>query len=93
MANSLAVDIRERVSAYLAGELTRPQLQERLIANTWDEEQLGDAQATDLTFEIKLALAWHSRGDIRRTELQDRLHDAIKTAVPLRMWTWQDSWT
>ena len=41
------------------------------------------SQATDLTYEIKLALAEHSRGDITRTQLQDRLRDAIKTAVPL----------
>ena len=83
MADSLAVDIRERVTAYLAGELTRSQFQEWLVANTWDVEQRGDSQATDLTYEIKLALAEHSRGDISRTQLQDRLRDAIKTAVPL----------
>ena len=83
MADSLAVDIRERVTAYLAGDLTRSQLQEWLVANTWDVEQRGDPQATDLTYEIKLSLAEHSRGDISRIELQDRLRDAIKTAVPL----------
>ena len=83
MADSLAADIRERVTAYLAGELPRPQFQEWLIANTWDVEQRGDPRATDLTYKIKLALAEHSRGDINRTELQDRLRAAIKTAVPL----------
>ena len=83
MADSLAVGIRERVTAYLAGDLTRAQFQEWLVANTWDVEQRGDPQATDLTYEIKLALAEHSRGDISRTQLQDRLRDAIKTAVPL----------
>jgi hypothetical protein len=46
-------------------------------------EQRGDPRAADLTYEIKFALAEHSRGDISRTELQDRLRDAIKTAVPL----------
>ena len=81
MADSLAVDIRERVTTYLSGELTRPQLQEWLIANTWDVELRGDAQATDLTSEIKLALAEHSQGDICRTELHDRLRDAIKATV------------
>ena len=83
MADSLAVDIREQVTAFLAGELTWPQFQEWLIANTWDVEQREDPQATDLSYEIKLALAEYSRGDISRTQLQDRLRDAIKTAVPL----------
>ena len=83
MADSLAVGIRERVTAYLAGDLTRSQFQDWLVANTWDVEQRGDPQATDLIYEIKLALAEHSRGDIGRTELDDRLRDAIKAAVPL----------
>jgi hypothetical protein len=83
MADSLAVDIRERVTTFLAGELTRPEFQEWLVANTWNVEQSGDPQATDLTYEIRLALAEHSRGDISRTQLQDSLPDAIKTAVPL----------
>ena len=83
MADSLAVGIRERVTAYLAGDLTRSQFQEWLVANTWDVEQRGDPQATDLTSEIKLALAEHGRGDINRTELHNRLRDAIKAAVPL----------
>jgi hypothetical protein len=83
MADSLAIAIRERVTAYLTGDLTRSQFQDWLVANTWDVEQRGDAQATDLTYEIKLALAEHSRGDISRTELHDRLRNAIKAAVPL----------
>jgi hypothetical protein len=82
MADSLTENIRERVTAYLAGELTRPELQEWLVAETWDVDQSGDPQAIDLTYEIKLALAEHSRGDISRTALHDRLRDAIKTAVP-----------
>jgi hypothetical protein len=83
MADSLAVGMRERVTAYLAGEPTRFQFREWLVANTWDVEQRGDPQATDMTYEIKLALAEQSRGAISRTELDDRLRDAIKAAVPL----------
>jgi hypothetical protein len=81
MADSLAVDIRERVIAFLAGELTLPQFQEWLIANTWDVEEHGDPHATDMTYEIKLALAEHSRGDISGDELHERMRDAVKTAV------------
>ena len=44
MADSLAVGIRERITAYLAGDLTRSQFQDWLVANTWDVEQRGDPQ-------------------------------------------------
>jgi hypothetical protein len=82
MADSLALDIRERVISFLAGELTLPQFQEWLVEKTWDVEGQGDPKATDVTYEIKLALAEHSRGDISWNELRDRMSDAIKTAVP-----------
>jgi hypothetical protein len=82
MADSLAVDIRERVAAFLAGELELHLFQEWLVANTWDVEERGDPTATDVTYEIKLALAEHSRGDISGNELRDRMSEAIKTAVP-----------
>ena len=85
MADSLAVDIRERVIAFLAGELTLPQFQEWLVATTWDIERHGDPTATDVTYEIKLALAEHSRGDISSSDLHDRMSEAVKTAVPAPM--------
>ena len=82
MADSLAIAIREQVASFLSGNLTLSQFQEWLVANTWDVEEHADPHATDVTYEIKLALAEHSRGDISQTQLQDRLLDAIKTAVP-----------
>jgi hypothetical protein len=85
MADSLAIAIRERVDAFLAGDLTLPQFQEWLVANTWDVEERGDPHATDLTYEIKLALAEHSRGDISGHELRDRMSEAIKTTVHMGM--------
>jgi hypothetical protein len=85
MADSLAVDIRERVIAFLAGDLPLPEFQEWLVANTWDVEEHGDPHATDVTYEIKLALAEHSRGDISGDELRDRMSKAVKTAVHATM--------
>ena len=81
MADSLAVDIRERVNSFLSGDLTLPQFQEWLVANTWDVEEHGDFPVTDLTYEIKLALAEHSRGDISQDELRERMRQAVTTAV------------
>jgi hypothetical protein len=85
MADSLAIAIREQVNSFLSGNLTLPQFQEWLVANTWDVEERGDAHATDVTYEIKLALAEHSRGDISGDELRDRMGEAVKTAVHATM--------
>jgi len=85
MADSLAVDIRERVIAFLAGELTLPRFQEWLVEKTWDVEEHGDPTATDMTYEIKLALAEHSRGDISWNALRDRMNEVVKTTVPAAM--------
>jgi hypothetical protein len=85
MADSLAVDIRERVIAFLAGELPLPQFQEWLVEKTWDIEEQGDLTATGVTYEIKLALAEHSRGDISGNELRDRMSEAIKMPAPAAM--------
>jgi hypothetical protein len=81
MADSLVIDIRERVNSFLSGNLTLAQFQDWLVANTWDVEEHGDPHATDVTYEIKLALAEHSRGDISGNELRDRMSEAVKTAV------------
>jgi hypothetical protein len=85
MTDSLAIAIRERVNSFLAGDLTLLQFQDWLVANTWDVEEQGDPHATDLTYEIKLALAEHSRGDISGDELRDRMSKAVKTAVHATM--------
>jgi hypothetical protein len=85
MTDSLAIAIRERVNSFLAGDLTLLQFQDWLVANTWDVEEQGDPHATDLTYEIKLALAEHSRGDISEDELRERMSQAVKTAVHAAM--------
>ena len=81
MADSLAFDIRAWVTAFLAGELTLPQFQEWLVARTWNVEGHGAPMTTDVTYEIKLALAEHGRGDISQNELHRRLRDAITATV------------
>ena len=88
MADSLAVDIRERVTAFLAGELTRTQFQEWLIANTWDVEQRGDPQATDLTYEIKLALAEHSRGTSVGPSFRTACATQSRPRCRCEQWSW-----
>lgn len=81
MADSLALNIRERIIAFLAGELSLADFQEWLVGATWDIEERGELDALDLNYEIKLALAEHSRGDINLSELRARLHNQVEAAI------------
>jgi hypothetical protein len=81
MADSLALDIRERIIAYLAGELALPELQDWLVGATWDAERRNDPLALDMAYEIKLALAEHDRGDITLAEFRERLSDLVTTTT------------
>ena len=81
MADSLILDIRKRVDSFLAGESSFVELQDWLVGRTWDIEERGDPKAVDLTYEIKLAFAEHSRGDISMNELRSRLKEGVEAAV------------
>jgi hypothetical protein len=81
MAHSLALDIRERVTAFLAGESSLLVLQGWLVGATWNVEERSDTTAVDLTYDIKLALAEHSRGDISLAQCRQRLRDLITSPV------------
>jgi hypothetical protein len=81
MAHSLADDIRERLIIYLAGNLSLLDLQEWLVGATWNVEASGDPAAVNLTYDTKLALAEHSRGDISLDELRRRLRELVGTPI------------
>lgn len=81
MAHSLALEIQERLISHLTGDLTLLEFQDWLVGATWDVEGQNDPKATELTYEIKLALAEHSRGDINEIELRDRLREFVDTTI------------
>jgi hypothetical protein len=81
MPHALTVDMRDRIIALLDGEISLPEFQDWLVGATWDVETLGDREASDLTYDVKLALAELSRGDISSTEFRARLRDAIRTTT------------
>jgi hypothetical protein len=81
MAHSLAIGIRERFIAYLAVCLTLAALQDWLVGATWNVEACGDATTVNLTYDIKLAMAEHSRGDISLAEFRKRLRELVGTPV------------
>jgi hypothetical protein len=73
--------IRDRIIALLTGEISLPEFQDWLVGATWDVEALGDSEAIDLSYDVKLALAELSCGDIDLTEFRERLRDAVGTPV------------
>jgi hypothetical protein len=79
MTDSLALVLREHVIAYLVDEVSLRDFQDRLVGATWDIEDRGDPHATDMAYEIKLALAEHSQGDISLQELREQLGDLVAT--------------
>lgn len=82
MADPLASSIHEQIIAFLVGDLSLPEFQDWLVGATWDVEQRSP-QSVDLTYEIKLALAEHSRGDISAHALRERLSDLAETVTKI----------
>jgi hypothetical protein len=77
MNGSLSLALRDHVIAFLAGEIALPDFQDWLVGATWDVEEQGDPRAVDMTYEIKLALAEHARGDISVGEFRERLQQIV----------------
>lgn len=73
MTCSLTHAIHEQIIAYLAGKQGLPTFHDWLVGATWDIEERGEPLAVDLTYEVKLALAEYSRGDISLPALRGRL--------------------
>lgn len=84
MADSLTQDLRDRLISLLNGEVALPEFQDWLVGATWDVEKQAGPEAADLTYEIKLALAELSRGDISLHEFRARMSDLVGTTVHSR---------
>jgi hypothetical protein len=81
MADSLARDVREHVISFLADELTLPEFQDWLVGATWDVEARREPNIVDVVYEIKLALAEHSRGDISMPDVRERLRALVEATA------------
>ncbi len=81
MADSLALAIQDQAISFLTGEISLPDFQDWLVGATWNVEERGEPHATDMAYDIKLALAEHSRGDISLAELHKRVSEVVATTV------------
>ena len=81
MELSLEDATRERLSAFVAQELTIDEFKSWLVAATWDRQE--DTASSDMRFanEIKLALAEHSGGFRSDAELQEILADLLTRSL------------
>jgi hypothetical protein len=73
MSYSLDINIRERLAAYLANEISLREFEDWFFPETWDVDQLGNLALTNLVYGIKLCLAEFSNGDWTEGELRNLL--------------------
>lgn len=78
MSYSLDFNIRERLAAYLAKEISLHEFEDWFFPETWDIDQLGDLALTNLVYGIKLRLAEFSNEDWTESELQSLLRSFIE---------------
>jgi hypothetical protein len=64
----MELEAKEAIAAYLAGASSLKELQERLLALTWDRE------ASEIAEHAELLIAEAIRGDRSRQELMNALH-------------------
>lgn len=73
MSSSLNFNIRERLAAYLAGEIALHDFEDWFFSATWDVDHVDDAALVDLVYGIKLRLAEFSHGDWTEDQLRSFL--------------------
>jgi hypothetical protein len=78
MSYSLDFNIRERLAAYLANEISLREFEDWFFPETWDVDQLGNLALTNLVYGIKLCLAEFSNGDWTEGELRNLLRSFIE---------------
>jgi hypothetical protein len=54
MQHPLELEIRDRLSAYLASEISLRDFEDWFFPMTWDADKLGDPALLDLVYQIKL---------------------------------------
>lgn len=71
-------NVRDRIAAFLLGEVSRADLEEWLTASTWDADAV--TADTEVAFDAQLLLAEHARGDRDDAELEQEFRRLVVTA-------------
>ena len=78
MQHPLELEIRDRLSAYLAGETSLRDFEDWFFPKTWDVDKLDDPALLDLVYQIKLDWAEFSNGDWSEKDLRDMLKSLVE---------------
>lgn len=73
MESSLDLEIRKRLSLYLAGEISLQNFEEWFVPASWNVHQSGNQAAINLVYDIELWLAEFSDGIWSEQELKQYL--------------------
>lgn len=73
MQHPLELEIRDRLSAYLAGEISLHDFEDWFFPKTWDVDKLDEPALLDLVYRIKLDWAEFTNGDWSEKEFQSML--------------------
>ncbi len=78
MKHPLELEIRDRLSAYLASEISLQDFEDWFFPKTWDVDKLDDPALLDPVYEIKLNWAEFSNGDWTEEELRSMLRPLVE---------------
>lgn len=78
MQHSLELEIRDRLSAYLAGEISLHDFEDWFFPKVWDVDRLDGPALLDLVYQIKLDWAEFSNGDWSEKELRSMLRSLVE---------------
>lgn len=81
MQHSLELEIRDRLSAYLASEISLRDFENWFFPMTWDADKLDDPALLDLVYQIKLDWVEFSNGDWSEKELRSMLSSLVENQV------------
>ena|SRR5215212_950859 len=70
---SLEAKIRHCLVSFLTGDISLDEFTAWLVGATWNIENTGDVEASNLAYAIELSLAEHSSGLLNLEELQSVL--------------------
>jgi hypothetical protein len=77
-------EVAAQVRRFLAGELSRDELQDWLVPFVWDPELVSvDPQADDLISSIQLELSEFTGGYLTEDELRDHLRTLLPATVSI----------
>ncbi len=81
MQHSLEFEIRDRLIAYLANEISLHDFEDWFFPKTWDVDKMHDPALLDLVYQIKLDWAEFSNGDWTEKELRSMLRSLAQRYV------------